>query len=168
MPRRGPNARHYRSGKLARAKISGGHAYRLSPRPDVFSRIGLDKRVRRIDWAAVLGRGQAISVETTFHHDLPDLAACQDALLPLIERLAGRIERHGQPPLDKLFIKVRFSDFTLTSLECPSATPSSALFQRLLEQAWSRAAQPVRLLGVGVRLVSADARRQLSLFESDA
>ncbi|MGB8711978.1 MAG: hypothetical protein WCD50_02500, partial [Onishia taeanensis] len=34
-------------------------------------------------------------------------------------------------------------------------------------QAWSRAAQPVRLLGVGVRLVSADARRQLSLFEGE-
>ncbi|RAR64198.1 DNA polymerase-4 [Onishia taeanensis] len=110
---------------------------------------------------------KSISVETTFHHDLPDLAACRDALLPLIERLAGRIERHGQPPLDKLFLKVRFSDFTLTSLECQGAIPSAELFHRLLEQAWSRAAQPVRLLGVGVRLVSADARRQLSLFDGE-
>ncbi|MGB8714651.1 MAG: DNA polymerase IV, partial [Onishia taeanensis] len=110
---------------------------------------------------------KSVSVETTFHHDLPDLAACRDALLPLIERLASRIERHGHPPLDKLFIKVRFSDFTLTSLECQGAIPSTELFHRLLDQAWSRAAQPVRLLGVGVRLVSADARRQLSLFEGE-
>ncbi|WP_136255108.1 DNA polymerase IV [Onishia niordana] len=110
---------------------------------------------------------KSISVETTFHHDLPDLAACQEALLPLIERLASRVERHGQPPLDKLFIKVRFSDFTLTSLECQGTSVSTELFNRLLEQAWSRAAQPVRLLGVGGRLVSADARRQLSLFEGE-
>ncbi|WP_458525875.1 DNA polymerase IV [Onishia taeanensis] len=109
---------------------------------------------------------KSISVETTFHHDLPDIEACKAALLPLIERLAERIERHGRPPLDKLFLKVRFSDFTLTSLECQSAIPGTALFHRLLEQAWSRSAQPVRLLGVGVRLVSADARRQLSLFEA--
>ncbi len=60
-------------------------------------------------------------------------------------------------------IKVRFDDFSLTTLESRGLAPTAENYARLLEQAWERGRRPVRLLGVGTRLVEADARRQLSL-----
>jgi DNA polymerase IV len=106
---------------------------------------------------------KSVSVETTFARDLPDLPPCREALAPLCERLQARLARHGHPPLAGLFVKVRFDDFNLTTLEGRGTAPCLATFTRLLEQAWARRERPVRLLGVGVRLVPPDARRQLSL-----
>ncbi|MFC3285134.1 DNA polymerase IV [Litchfieldella rifensis] len=106
---------------------------------------------------------KSVSVETTFERDLPDLEACKDALTPLVERLETRLQQHGHPSLDKLFVKVRFDDFSLTTLETSGHATSRESFVLLLAQAWQRARRPVRLLGVGVRLVSRDARRQLTL-----
>ncbi|WP_299235835.1 DNA polymerase IV [uncultured Halomonas sp.] len=106
---------------------------------------------------------KSVSVETTFSRDLPDLAHCREALLPLCEKLEERLARHGHPALAGIVIKVRFDDFSLTTLESRGLAPSPENYARLLEQAWRRGQRPVRLLGVGTRLVEADARRQLNL-----
>nr|WP_298249004.1 DNA polymerase IV [uncultured Halomonas sp.] len=106
---------------------------------------------------------KSISVETTFARDLPDLAHCRAALTPLCETLEERLARHGHPALAGIVIKVRFDDFSLTTLESRGLAPSPDNYARLLEQAWQRGRRPVRLLGVGTRLVEADARRQLPL-----
>lgn len=105
---------------------------------------------------------KSVSVETTFPHDLPDLASCQAALPALVDRLEARLARHGHPPPSQAFVKVRFDDFSLTTLE------GSAPWDALMTQAWGRGARPVRLLGVGVRLRPPEARRQLPLFDEDA
>ncbi|WP_275288353.1 DNA polymerase IV [Halomonas elongata] len=119
---------------------------------------GIDERPVRTE-----RERKSISVETTFEQDLPDLDSAQRALAPLCERLAERIARHGQPPLAGLFVKVRFDDFSLTTLESRGLPAAPESFSQLLEQAWSRAHRPVRLLGVGARLVSEEARLQLPL-----
>ncbi|GEN25862.1 DNA polymerase IV [Halomonas cupida] len=106
---------------------------------------------------------KSISVETTFDRDLPDLASAREALTPLCEKLLERISRNGDPPLAGLFVKVRFDDFTTTNLETRGLIPVQESYQQLLEQAWARAHRPVRLLGVGVRLLPDEARQQLSL-----
>ena len=119
---------------------------------------GIDDRPVRIE-----RERKSVSVETTFDRDLPDLASASAALAPLCDKLQGRLERHGHPPLAGLFVKVRFDDFSLTTLESRGLSPSPESYTRLLEQAWARARRPVRLLGVGVRLLPEDARQQLSL-----
>ncbi|WP_089710324.1 DNA polymerase IV [Halomonas daqiaonensis] len=119
---------------------------------------GIDDRPVRIE-----RERKSVSVETTFDRDLPDLATASAALAPLCEKLQGRLERHGHPPMAGLFVKVRFDDFSLTTLESRGLTPDADSYTRLLEQAWSRARRPVRLLGVGVRLVPEEARQQLTL-----
>lgn len=106
---------------------------------------------------------KSISVETTFDRDLPDLKSVKEALTPLCEKLSERISRNGNPPLLCLFVKVRFDDFTTTNLEARGLAPELENFDQLLEQAWQRARRPVRLLGVGVRLLPEEARQQLSL-----
>lgn len=119
---------------------------------------GIDERPVRLE-----RERKSISVETTFARDLPDLASCREALAPLCERLEERLARHGHPPLAGLVVKVRFDDFGLTTLESRGLTPSPASYQGLLEQAWERRRRPVRLLGVGARLLPEAERRQLVL-----
>ncbi|WP_251978254.1 DNA polymerase IV [Salinicola avicenniae] len=109
---------------------------------------------------------KSISVENTYERDLPNLAACQQALGELIEKLDDRITRHGHPGIAKQFVKVRFDDFTSTTQETGARGVVHARFQALMESAWQRGGRPVRLLGVGVRLLSADEQRQLTLFEA--
>ncbi|TFH87394.1 DNA polymerase IV [Billgrantia azerbaijanica] len=119
---------------------------------------GIDERPVRVE-----RERKSVSVETTFARDLPDLAHCREALAPLCERLEARLARHGHPPVAGRFVKLRCDDFRLTTLEERSGEPALPGFLHLLEQAWARRRRPVRLLGVGVRLVSEDARRQLTL-----
>ncbi|RKR06040.1 DNA polymerase-4 [Kushneria sinocarnis] len=108
---------------------------------------------------------KSISVETTFDRDLATLDECRTALAPLLARLEERIERHGRPAIQKLFVKVRFDDFSLASFEIAGTQPVADHFRSLLENAWQRSARPVRLLGVGVRLVPPEAGRQMHLFD---
>ncbi|CBV42857.1 DNA polymerase IV [Halomonas elongata] len=119
---------------------------------------GIDERPVRTE-----RERKSISVETTFEQDLPDLSSAQQALAPLCERLKERLARYGQPPLAGLFVKVRFDDFSLTTLESRGLPAAPESFSQLLEQAWSRAHRPVRLLGVGARLIPEEARQQLPL-----
>lgn len=124
---------------------------------------GIDHRPVR-----VVRERKSVSVETTFHHDLPGLAECRVELAALIARLDERLQRHGNPPSKGVFIKVRFNDFTLTTLESTGRQATFGHFLALLDKAWLRGRRPVRLLGVGVRLAPTEDSRQLSLWDGQA
>jgi DNA polymerase-4 len=66
-------------------------------------------------------------------------------------------------------VKLKFSNFTRTTVECVAADPSLTILNGLLEQGFRRGAGlAVRLLGVGVRFAeTADEPRQLSLSIGD-
>ena len=122
---------------------------------------GIDERVVQND-----SRRQSISVENTYDKDLPDLASCLSKLPELMHTLAGRMERiddsyrPGKP-----FVKVKFHDFTQTTLEQAGAGRDLASYEQLLAQAFARGDKPVRLLGIGVRLQDLrGAHEQLELF----
>jgi DNA polymerase-4 len=92
-------------------------------------------------------------VENTFDQDLPDLASCLEKLPELIETLVGRMARiDSSYKAGKPFVKVKFHDFTQTTLEQAGAGHDLDSYQQLLSQAFARGAKPVRLLGIGVRL----------------
>lgn len=120
---------------------------------------GIDERPVKVE-----RERKSVSAENTFHQDLPDLDACRAALPALIKRLDERLDRHGRPRVKGVFVKVRFNDFSLTTLEYAGWQPDTERFLLLLEEAWARGCRPVRLLGVGVRLASPDSTRQLDLF----
>ncbi|MNC54318.1 DNA polymerase IV [compost metagenome] len=114
-------------------------------------------------------RRQSVSVENTYDTDLPDLASCLEKLPELLETLAGRMARiddsyrPGKP-----FVKVKFHDFTQTTLEQAGAGRDLGSYQQLLSQAFARGGKPVRLLGIGVRLQDLRAgHEQLELFSRD-
>lgn len=123
---------------------------------------GLDDRPVEND-----SRRQSVSVENTYDQDLPDLPSCLEKLPQLIETLEQRLARlDSSYRPGKPFVKVKFHDFTQTTLEQAGAGRDLPSYQQLLGQAFARGGKPVRLLGVGVRL---DDRRtgveQLELFE---
>lgn len=135
---------------------------RLWRKQDLFREFGsfgerLWELVRGIDERPVVVEHvrQSVSVENTYEQDLPDLAACLAALPPLLDKLAERLGRlEGDYRVSKPFIKLRFQDFTQTTLEQAGAPITPSGFERLCAEAFARGNRPVRLIGVGVRLAN--------------
>jgi DNA polymerase-4 len=108
---------------------------------------------------------KSVSCEETYTPDVPDLAACLALLPELYDSLLGRVKRCGAGQnVNKLFAKLRFANFTQTTVECVGREPNLAQFEKLMETGFARGKQPVRLLGLGVRLGEAASLEQLSLF----
>jgi len=105
-------------------------------------------------------RRKSLSVEHTYSDDLQDIAACKGKLADLLVELRSRLRRVDTDYLvTKQFIKMKFNDFTTTTVErqvVPGLPADS--FAQLCDQAWERGGRPVRLLGIGVRFV--DTREQ--------
>ncbi|MCL6417642.1 DNA polymerase IV [Aestuariirhabdus sp. Z084] len=120
-------------------------------------------------------RRKSLSVEHTFDQDLPTLETVLEQLPGLLTELERRLQ--GKLPegysLSKRFVKVKFADFTQTTLEALISGEADqhleeSQYRPLMSQAWQRGAKPVRLLGVGVRLrdlQEAEALEQLDLFQ---
>ncbi|MEC5215969.1 DNA polymerase-4 [Actimicrobium sp. GrIS 1.19] len=109
---------------------------------------------------------KSVSVEETYVVDLPDLPACAVELDPLIDSLMARVLRaEAGEHIHKLFIKIRFSDFRQTTVECLASHIDRAMLHQLLQTGFERRGLPVRLLGAGVRLEEVDGDdTQLGLF----
>jgi DNA polymerase-4 len=114
---------------------------------------GIDERPVRPDRIR-----KSLSVETTYAHDLPDLATCRAELPALIAEFRRRFARLPAPrPIHKTVVKIKFGDFSQTTAECTSAAPDEAIWAALLDEAWMRQERAVRLLGIGVRFAETDA-----------
>jgi DNA polymerase IV len=98
-------------------------------------------------------RRKSISVEHTFSKDLPSLQACLATLPALLQALHRRLQNsHPSQTIAKQFVKIKFHDFTATTVEQVSQTLDPVLFSSLCEAGFMRGNKPVRLLGLGVRL----------------
>lgn len=113
---------------------------------------------------------KSLSVEHTFASDLPDLTHCLERLAELHEEMCQRLAASGkQSAVAKLFIKIRFDDFTTTTLETSGTQPYLDTYHQLLHSGLQRGQRPVRLLGLGVRFVDdghESEMAQLPLFAS--
>ncbi|MBB5192164.1 DNA polymerase-4 [Silvimonas terrae] len=159
-----PVARLWGVGKVTAAKINRMGAmtcadlqtWPLEKLVATFGKFGasLHKQCRGLDERPVErdGRRKSLSVEYTYNQDLPDLAACMEKLPALLEDFGRRFARSGaEEPPHKSFVKIKYHDFTQTTMECVCHQPTAEIFAQLLAQAWPRGGKPVRLLGIGVR-----------------
>lgn len=114
-------------------------------------------------------RRKSLSVEHTFSNDLPDAGACLKNLPELLAQLQQRLKGLDRDyRIIKAFVKVKFSDFTATTLERMGTHARISDYRQLCEEAYERGNKPVRLLGVGVRFIDLQeqcAFEQLSLFD---
>ncbi len=109
---------------------------------------------------------KSISKETTFLSDAPDAFA----LLPELRKLAEQVQKthetlHNKQSIKSLVVKLKFSDFTQTTLEKAATQVNNELLESLLKEGFIRAGnQPVRMLGVGVKLSDQENEQQLEMF----
>lgn len=100
---------------------------------------------------------KSLSNESTFDVLLCSLEDCRRALDPLIDELVADLASKATGRrIRKLFVKMKFADFTRTTRECVAAEVNRETFHRLLAEAWERGRREVRLLGTGVRFSDDD------------
>lgn len=128
---------------------------------------GWDDRAVKSTW-----RRQSVSVEHTYPADLASLSRCLSELPLLFTQLHSRLRRLDKNyRVVKGFVKVKFTDFTTTTLERLGTGVNLEDYRKLCSEAYQRRSLPVRLLGLGVRLVDLQgeiSQRQLELFEPPA
>lgn len=110
---------------------------------------------------------KSVGVEQTLAADMTQLGTaqdyCQQQLLPKLKQRL-RVTHWHQQPIRSQTVKLKFSDFTQTTVSRSSQRVSPSLFYQLLQEAWSRGADKgVRLLGVSVALPDPEQQQQLEL-----
>lgn len=100
---------------------------------------------------------KSLSTEETFAADLETLAACEEKLEELFaEIMADLAQKESTRVITKIFVKLKFADFTRTTVERAGLTPSLGEYRKLLAEAFARTGKKVRLMGLGVRFASVD------------
>jgi DNA polymerase-4 len=140
-----------------------GELQRLS-RPqlvDLFGRFGLElyDLCRGIDDRPVEPDRprKSLSTEETFPVDLATLEQCEEKLEELFEDLmADLAQKESSREIKKVFVKLKFHDFTRTTAERARLAPTLPDFRTLLAEAFARTGKPVRLIGLGVRFAETE------------
>jgi len=107
---------------------------------------------------------KSISVENTFQNDINVQAEIFKQADKLLEQLKQRMNTSNVSvtKMHKLFVKLKFSDFTQTTVEQLSSELSKDIVYGLIEKGLERQSQAIRLLGIGIRIKSkADAEQQM-------
>ncbi len=95
---------------------------------------------------------KSISVERTFSSNLGSLDQCIDKTREIYQELQEDLfNLKSDRPLAKFFIKVKFSDFSRTTVERAGIEISEPSALELLKEAFKRKNLPIRLIGLGVR-----------------
>ena len=123
---------------------------------DLFGKFGLDlyNLCRGIDDRPVEPDRprKSLSTEETFAIDLTTLEQCEEKLEELFQDLmADLAQKESTREITKIFVKLKFNDFTRTTAERVGLAPTLEDFRSLLAEAFARTGKPVRLIGVGVR-----------------
>lgn len=126
---------------------------------------GIDKREVHNDF-----QRKSLTVEETYGRDLTTLDECLKKLPELYDDWAQRMRKNGgEEQIRGFIVKLRFYDFKRTTHEISARRwPNLSDFESLLRRAWDRRGDPVRLIGLGVRMNSDEPAEsdpdQLSLF----
>src|SRR3989475_6979569 len=123
---------------------------------DLFGKFGLDlyDLCRGVDHRPVQpGRPRkSLSTEETFAIDLTTLEQCEEKLEDLFQDvMADLAQKEATGFITKIFVKLKFNDFTRTTAERAGLAPTLQDFRSLLDEAFARTGKPVRLIGLGVR-----------------
>ncbi|MGQ8819815.1 DNA polymerase IV [Bibersteinia trehalosi] len=113
---------------------------------------------------------KSIAVENTLLEDIDELAQAERFVKTLYQKLVFRIQRNTDLPLNefkKIGVKLKFEDFTQTTLERTDNSFSEISFLDLLQQIWPRReGRRIRLIGINAHFPEAKhSTQQLSLWE---
>jgi DNA polymerase-4 len=128
-----------------------------------FGKFGLEvyARCRGVDDRAVEPNRErkSFSNERTFNSNLGTMAECAARLEELFSELCEDLAaKAADRTITKVFVKLRFADFSRTTVERSADQPDIEQCRALLAEGWQRREplkRSVRLLGVGVRFATA-------------
>lgn len=107
---------------------------------------------------------KSMSNEHTFSENLTSPAACEWPLKRQVEELLEDLAaQQSNRVIHKAFIKLKFDDFSKTTMEILCERPTYDIYRGLLESAWKRGTGRVRLIGAGVRFRDEVAWEQMEL-----
>ncbi len=110
---------------------------------------------------------KSLSTERTFTIDLTSVAQCESRVPDLFEEMMADLKKtSAEEHVKSLFVKIRFADFTRTTVERSGLPLNIESFLKLLRVGLERKQLGVRLLGLGVRFneESVESASQLELF----
>lgn len=107
---------------------------------------------------------KSVGIETTFSRDLTQRLACDPVLDELIPKLEHRLAPYLKEQAPKSHkVKLKFADFTQTTVEHASSEYKPEVFNALLDEAWARGqGKAVRLVGIGIGLTQKQQSKQIS------
>ncbi len=108
---------------------------------------------------------KSISKETTFSEDVNRVQDLFIDLEKMLEAVRETQEQHyHERTIKATVVKLKFTDFTQTTIERATELPSIDLVRELLLEGWARGGQKsVRLLGVGLKLADPELNTQSNL-----
>lgn len=126
---------------------------------------GIDTRTVNVDRPR-----KSLAVENTLLTDIDTLLEAQPIIEALFQKLIFRIQRnwvdHSFTEFKKLGIKLKFDDFSQTTLERTMNELNIQNFFTLLEQIWQRKnGRKVRLIGLNVQFPEKKVTKQLNLWK---
>ncbi len=125
---------------------------------------------------------KSLSIEQTFDYDVNSFSSASSKIAELYPKFEKRLNDflaaqpiEKKPLIKSLHLKLKFFDFSHTSISCQNSAIAFFLFEQLLSEAWQRTEKPVRLIGIGVGFFYSDSytllsssstmQKQLSLFD---
>jgi DNA polymerase-4 len=107
---------------------------------------------------------KSLSTEETFSTDLETLPQCVEQVGQLFEELMAELaQKEPKRAVTKIFLKLKFSDFTRTTVERAGLGVSLESYHSLLTEGYARTGKAVRLIGVGVRFAEETDRVEAQL-----
>ncbi|MEJ2042409.1 MAG: DNA polymerase IV [Reinekea sp.] len=129
----------------------------------------LHQRARGIDNRRVGGRNErkSLSTEHTYVSDLFGEDERKKKILELYQNLENRLAKRPHPAFKSIFVKVRFSDFTTTTIERGWSLNHDNVI-KLMNAASLKSNLGIRLLGLGVRFNDRASQAQIDLWPENA
>lgn len=125
---------------------------------------GLYNSSRGIDDRPVepYGERKSLTVEETYHNDIQTLPEILAQLPELYQDWETRMLRvNDREKIRGHVVKLKFYDFKQTTHEKSSrGWPLIADFESLIANAWERRSEPVRLIGIGVRMAGDESKEK--------
>ncbi len=114
---------------------------------------------------------KSLSTEDTFDFDISELTNCLKALERIYDEFLRRLhvfkstnsESLLKKSTVKCFVKIKYSDFSQTTIERSFPNLEFENFAQLLKERYELVSRPVRLLGLGIRLPETEEAEQLEI-----
>ncbi len=115
---------------------------------------GIDEREVVVD-----RQRKSLAIETTLAQDIIQMEDCFEVMVKLRLKLAQRLEKHKERAIVKQGVKIKFSDFTQTTVELKVDHPDDELFESLLKKALARSrGKAIRLIGLTLGFASLNSK----------